>query len=79
MDGPTGFLFRPAASPHSTPLASWRPGIDPAEKTRIWCAAMKKTPTAAEEARQWAMTIRLLYAIGVLTGLLACLLIARML
>jgi hypothetical protein len=40
--------------------------------------AMKKTPNAAEEARQWAMTVRLLYAIGVLSGLLACLLIARM-
>jgi hypothetical protein len=41
--------------------------------------AMRKAPNAAEEARQWAMTVRLLYAIGVLSGLLACLLIARML
>ena len=41
--------------------------------------AMKKTTNPAEDARQWAMTVRLLYAIGVLCGLLACLLIARML
>jgi hypothetical protein len=40
---------------------------------------MKKTPNPAEAARQWAMTIRLLYAVGALTGLLACMLIARML
>jgi len=40
--------------------------------------AMKKTPNAAEEARQWAMTVRLLFAVGALSGLVICLLIARM-
>ena len=41
---------------------------------------MKKTPpNAIEEARQWAMTVRLLFAVGALSGLLACMLIARML
>ncbi len=42
-------------------------------------ALMKKSPrNAAEDARQWQMTIRLLFAVGALTGLLACMLIARM-
>jgi hypothetical protein len=40
---------------------------------------MKKVSNAAEEARQWAMTIRLLFAVGALAGLVACLLVARML
>jgi hypothetical protein len=40
---------------------------------------MKKTSNAAEETRQWAMTIRLLFVIGALAGLDACLLVARML
>jgi hypothetical protein len=39
---------------------------------------MKKTPNAAEEARQWAMTIRLLFVAGALAGLVACMLFARL-
>jgi hypothetical protein len=40
---------------------------------------MKKTPpNAAEEARQWAMTIRLLFVAGALAGLVACMLVARL-
>jgi hypothetical protein len=42
-------------------------------------ALMKKTPNPAEDARQWAMTIRLLFAVGALAGLVACMLVARML
>ncbi|MGD0720338.1 MAG: hypothetical protein ABR970_04735 [Roseiarcus sp.] len=39
---------------------------------------MKKSPDAAENARQWAMTIRLLFAVGALGGILVCMLIARL-
>jgi hypothetical protein len=39
---------------------------------------MKKTSNAAEEARQWAMTIRLLFVAGALAGLVACILVARL-
>jgi hypothetical protein len=41
---------------------------------------MKKTPPSTiENARQRAMTIRLLFVIGALAGLLACVLASRML
>ncbi|HEY4925327.1 MAG TPA: hypothetical protein VII20_12990 [Roseiarcus sp.] len=41
---------------------------------------MKKTsPNAIEDARQRAMTIRLLFVIGALAGLLACVLASRFL
>jgi hypothetical protein len=45
----------------------------------VYDRRMKKVSDAAEEARQWAMTIRLLFAVGALAGLVACLLVARML
>jgi len=44
------------------------------------CEGMKKTsPNAIEDARQRAMTIRLLFVIGALAGLLACVLASRFL
>jgi hypothetical protein len=44
------------------------------------CWLMKKTqPQAAEDARQRAMTIRLLFVVGALAGLLACVLVSRIL
>ena len=44
------------------------------------CRRMKKSSTnAIEDARQRAMTIRLLFVIGALAGLLACVLASRFL
>jgi hypothetical protein len=44
------------------------------------CGGMKKTsPNAIEDARQRVMTIRLLFVIGALAGLLACVLASRLL
>ena len=41
---------------------------------------MKKTPpSAVEDARQRALTIRLLFVVGALAGLVACVLVSRML
>jgi hypothetical protein len=41
---------------------------------------MKKTqPQAIEDGRQRALTIRLLFVVGALAGLLACVLMSRML
>jgi hypothetical protein len=39
----------------------------------------KPPPTATEDARQRALTIRLLFVAGALAGLVACILVSRML
>ena len=40
---------------------------------------MKTPQNKIEDARQWAMTIRLLFVVGALAGLVACVLVSRML
>ncbi|WP_256366635.1 hypothetical protein [Methylocapsa sp. S129] len=41
---------------------------------------MKKTPpNAIEDARQRVLTIRLLFVVGALAGMVACVLVSRML
>jgi hypothetical protein len=47
-------------------------------RMKALCRRMKKSsPNAIEDARQRAMTIRLLFVIGALAGLLACVLASR--
>jgi hypothetical protein len=44
-----------------------------------YLAPMKTPQNKIEDARQWAMTIRLLFVVGALAGLVACVLVSRML
>jgi hypothetical protein len=44
-----------------------------------YLAPMRTPQSKIEDARQWAMTIRLLFVVGALAGLVACVLVSRLL
>jgi hypothetical protein len=71
----------PSPEQKASPFSA-RGGLKGALSRRVkpLCSGMKKTsPNAIEDARQRAMTIRLLFVIGALAGLLACVLASRFL
>jgi hypothetical protein len=70
--------FSRAAQPANRSSIEDAPAQTPSQRQRE--LPMKKTPpSAVEDARQRALTIRLLFVVGALAGLVACVLVSRML